>query len=170
MRVIGLDLGTRCGYAWTDRGQVIGSQSGTWDLHNHKVDGAGMRFLRFESRLRDLIADIDIGERVAVFFEIAPPMAPSRKNTGNSSRELYGGFSATLQRLCEELAVPYAGVRAAVVKKTATGKGNANKLDMVRAANLTFGTHIEEAENDQADALWVLQTGLDDLKPEGWAP
>lgn len=168
MRVIGLDFGTTCGFAFTDSGQVEVEQSGEWKLENKGLDGAGMRFLRFDARLRDLIEETRVFP-VAIFFESAPPRRPGQA-TGTAATRLFGGFLAVTQRLCEDLGIPYAGVTVSAVKRTATGKGNAAKELLAIAALERWKVRIPAEENNRVDALWILQTGLDDLKPEGWAP
>lgn len=188
MRVIGLDFGTTTGWAYTDTGQVDPLLSGEWKLENKGFDGAGMRFLRFEARLRDLIkkapgygelAPIVVDQddpliwlgsaEVAIIYESAPPRRPAQA-TGTAATRLFGGFMAVTQRLGEDLGIPYAGVTVSQVKRTATGKGNAAKELLAIAALERWKVPIPSEEHNRVDALWILQTGLDDLKPEGWAP
>jgi hypothetical protein len=177
VRVIGLDFGTTTGFAWTDTGQADPHNSGEWKLENRGFDGAGMRFLRFEARVKDLILApggpdfMDCAEPppIAIFYESAPPRRPGQA-TGTAATRLFGGFMAVTMRLCEERGIPYAGVTVSAVKKTATGKGNAAKELLAIAALERWKVRIPAEENNRVDALWILQTGLDDLHPEGWAP
>ena len=176
MRVIGIDFGTTSGYAWTDTGKVDAILSGEWKLGGNKHEGGGMRYARFEALLRELIEKSpgfdSNSPSVAVFYEIAPPMVsdPSRGRATSSSRETYGAFLGVTQALCEKLQVPYLGVKVSDVKRKATGKGNASKELVIQAARIKFGALITDDEHNRSDALWILQVGLDDLKPEGWAP
>ncbi len=65
MRVIGLDLGTKTGYAYTNDSKVRASHSGVADFSPRRHEGGGMRFLRFRRFLCDLI---DEPEDVVIFF------------------------------------------------------------------------------------------------------
>lgn len=124
-----------------------------------------MRFVRFGRFLTELAPQ-------AVFFEEVQghPLGHSRGNRGNAGLvkrpvatlaiQLYGGFVATVMAWCERRGVPYAGVPVATVKKRATGRGNAKKVEVVAAAMAAYGLPAT-APDDQADALWVLQVGLD---------
>lgn len=166
MRVIGIDFGLTCGYAWTDSDQVAGELSGEWKLGGHKHEGGGMRFVRFEALLRDLLAPRGEPVPAAVFYEIAPPSSGARKRGqlgAMSARESYGGFLAVTTQLCERLEVPYAGVTVGELKRRATGKGNSPKPAVVAAARLVFGANLVDEEDNRADALWILQLGLDQL-------
>jgi hypothetical protein len=57
--------------------------------------------------------------------------------------------------------VPYAVVPPSVLKKYATGRGNADKPDM-RVA-LLQRTGIDERDNNKVDAAWLRMAGLDHL-------
>lgn len=175
MRVIGIDFGTTSGYAWTDTGKVDAILSGEWKLGGNKHEGGGMRYARFEALLRELIEKSpgfdSNSPSVAVFYEIAPPMRsdPSKGRATSSSREVWGAFLGVTQSLCERLGVPYLGITVSDVKRRATGKGNSGKDLLVEASRKTFGAVIGDDEHNRSDALWILQVGLDDLRPEGWA-
>lgn len=56
-----------------------------------------------------------------------------------------------------EAGIPYAEVPPAVLKKAATGRGNAPKEDVLAAAirRLGYGGH----DHNEADALWLLMLG-----------
>ena len=60
-----------------------------------------------------------------------------------------------------ELAVPYALVPPATLKKYATGKGNADKTAMALA--LYKRTGLELADDNQVDAWWLRAAGLHHL-------
>jgi len=62
---------------------------------------------------------------------------------------------------CAKAGVSYAGIPAAKVKQRATGKGNAGKPAMIAAAEETWLVEVED--DNHADALWVLQVGLEEL-------
>mgnify|MGYP001613368944 CR=1 FL=1 len=150
---IGIDPGTHCGWAVLDpAGSVRGA--GTWHLDNRAGDGAGMRYLRFERLLRELLATFPHGP---VAYELVSA------HKGADAAHVYGGLVAIVTRLCEELARPYTGAAVGTVKKYATGKGNSNKVAMMDAAAERWAPNGHERDDNEADALWiaeVLRLGL----------
>ncbi len=158
MRVIGLDLGTQCGYAFTETNKVVGAQTGAWDLRPKRFEGGGFRYLRFGENLYELIGR-NVGKSgsrkaddVAVFFEEVG------YHRGADAAHVYGAFYGKLQEICDKLGVPYRGIPIATIKKRATNSGRANKTDMINAAQREWDVAMTD---DQADAAWVLQCGLD---------
>ncbi len=112
---------------------------------NARVEGAGMRYLRF-SHWMDEMSRIYAIKRLA--FEEVKQRAASV-----AAGHMYGGFMATLTSWCEANAVPYEGIPVQTIKKHATGKGNASKEDVIKAMR-TKG-HVVEDDNE-ADALALL--------------
>jgi len=145
---IGIDPGTRCGWAVLDEGgQRVAS--GTWDCSVRRGEGAGFRFVRFERVLRELL-DAYPGSTLG-YEEV-------RRHAGVDAAHVYGGIRAHLQRLCEERGVPYCPIPVGTVKKLATGKGNADKDAMVAAAASQWGVQVED--DNEADALWIAAAML----------
>jgi len=153
MRVIGLDLGTKTGYAYTNDSKVRASHSGVADFSPRRHEGGGMRFLRFRRFLCDLI---DEPEDVVIFFE---EVAAQAHRSGNAAH-IYGGFLGVLSEFCEGRSIPFRGLPIGTIKKHATGKGNAGKSAMLARACTAFGHTDSE---DAADALWTLSLGLREL-------
>lgn len=65
--------------------------------------------------------------------------------------------------VCAEQAVPVLMAKPTELKKFATGKGNAKKEDMVRAAKMAGERIIDD---NIADAYWVMQWAKNKLKIE----
>ena len=154
MIVIGLDLGSVTGWAVGDASRLIGS--GTWDLKGGRFEGGGMRYLRFRKLLGETIDVAAQDGPVAVFFEEV------RRHIGTDAAQTYGGFMAALTSLCEERGIPYAGIPIGTIKKRATKKGNASKEDMISAANLQWRIYTQD--DNRADALWVMQCGIEQME------
>lgn len=140
MRTLALDLGTHTGWA------VSPVESGTWDFTPRRFDGGGMRFLRFRMRIQEMFKS-DI-RRVA-FEEV-------RRHLGVDAAHVYGGFMAVLTEVCENHKIPYEGVPVGTIKRHATGKGNADKEAMVKAAIDKWGDRTKIVDDNHADALWLL--------------
>ena len=104
-----------------------------------------MRWLRFRKWL-DGMAD-NHGALEAVYFEEV------RRHVGTDAAHLYGGFLAELTAWCEKRGIPYQGIPVGTIKKAATGKGNANKDQMIAA--MQAKGFSPETDND-ADALALL--------------
>ena len=79
-----------------------------------------------------------------------------RAHKGVDAAHVYGGLMATLQAWSEDKGVPCAGVPVGVIKKFATGKGNANKEAMM-AAMRELGFDVVDDNHADAIALWLCQ-------------
>jgi len=147
---IGLDIGTSFGWAVLDNdGERV--SYGTWDLSGTRHEGGGMRELRLRRLLRDLIAETQgIGEIVAVGYELVRRRA---RVSGIETGHVYGELRGVVKAMCAELSVPFGSTEVGTMKKLATGKGNADKAAMMKAAKTRWS--LAEAGEDEADALWA---------------
>ena len=175
---LGLDLGTRCGYACTvftpgkpfdlDRSGCL--YIGQWDLSAGDYDSGAIRFVRLRQMLAALNPDI-------VFYEeprFSPPAGLSARGVAAvlgramTSAEFLGGLKTTLCTWCEEARVPCLAYPIGSIKKFATGKGNAGKPEMIAAANahvrpqppLEAEGYEQTGADNMADATWALLLGL----------
>ena len=173
---LGIDLGTCCGYAYS----IIrpdGSWEfnpwfmGLWDLSSGRYDTGNIGFLRLRYFLAKMRPHI-------VFYEDVkntPSEAVTRYNASRllaraaTSSELLGAFKQTLVLWCEDHGAHCTGIPIGTIKRCATGKGNANKEQMIQACNREFNTNFEHdtyamtGADNVADAAWVLRTGLIEL-------
>lgn len=142
MNILALDLGTKTGWALLSDMQIT---SGTIDFKPRRFEGGGMRFLRFKqwlTELKNATGDID-----AVYFEEV------RRHLGVDAAHIYGGLMATLTAWCEHHGIAYQGVPVGTIKKSATGKGNAGKDEMIAA--MKKAGH-NPGDDNEADALALL--------------
>lgn len=143
---IGIDPATHCGWAvLTSAGERV--SSGTWDLSAKRHEGGGMRYVRVSRYLRELLNAYP-GAHLA-YEEVG-------RHRGVDAAHVYGGIVAMLAGVCEELATPYMGILVGTVKKTATGKGNADKDAMIAAARERW--KYEPVDDNDADALWIAES------------
>lgn len=140
MIVLGLDLGTRMGWAVLDGERRI--DSGTSDLSLSEWEGVGMRAFRARRRMLWLLGTFH-PEMVAI--------ERVRRHKGTEAGHVYGGLRDVVTECCEGAGVPYTFVEVAAVKQAATGKGNAGKPAMLAAARERWG---EVGDDNEADALW----------------
>jgi len=151
--VLALDLGTTTG--WAVRSPDGAIVSGAQSFRPQRFEGGGMRYLRFKRWLTELKATTDgLG---AVYFEEV------RRHAGVDAAHAYGGFLATLTAWCEHHQIPYRGVPVATIKRHATGKGNADKAQVLAA--MRARGHAPSDDNE-ADALalldWAVATDFEE--------
>lgn len=148
---VGIDPGTSCGWALLDEGGHR-IASGTWDLKARRHEGGGMRYLRARRMLMALLDGVT-DDVVLAYEEV-------RRHRGVDAAHVYGGIVAHLAAVCEERGVPFRGMPVGTVKKAATGKGNADKDAMMRAAGSEWAAAgwLAPETDDEADALWVAET------------
>ena len=145
--IIAIDPGTHC--RWTIELTSGCVHSGTWMLMDKRLTSPGMRFLALKKELETLATVEPI---TMLFFEEV------RRHVGTHAAHVYGGLIATLMLWCEERSIPYMSIPVATIKKHATGKGNADKEKMVAAAKKKWA-NIKIKDDNQADALWILDCG-----------
>ena len=142
-KILTLDLGTKTGWALKDQNNQI--SSGTQIFAPQRFEGGGMRYLRFKFWL-DEMNKLSDGINQIYFEEV-------RRHVGVDAAHAYGGFLAHLSAWCEDKQIPYLGIPVGTIKKHITGKGNANKQEIINAVKeLGFNP----ADDNEADALALL--------------
>lgn len=134
--ILFLDIGTQLGWALLAEGKVV---SGTFDMRPHAGEKIGIRFLKFRSEFLRNFRSV----REVYYEEV-------RRHEGTHAAHVYGGLWAILCAWCEENCIPYKGVEVSVIKKHATGKGNAKK-QQVMAAMRQRG--YDPQDDNEGDAL-----------------
>lgn len=142
--ILAIDIGTTTGWALGLRDGKL--RSGSESFAPRRNDGPGQRWLKFQAWLgqRAQIA----GEIQAIYYERV------LRHTAVQAAHVYGGFEAHLQAWADRNRVRLVGVPVPVIKKSATGKGNANKDAMV-AAMRERGHRV--VDDNHADALALLE-------------
>lgn len=141
MSILALDLGTRTGWAMRSSGQIF---SGYVDFKGGRHEGGGMRFLRF----RRWLDEQWMMKPTAVYYEEV------RQHLGTDAAHIYGGLLATLTAWCEEHHIPYCGVGVGTIKRFISGKGNANKEEVLAAVHAKGFEDV--IDDNQGDALALL--------------
>lgn len=143
-QVLALDVATNTGFATT-------TASGVWKLTPKKDESKGMRLIRFRSKVVEMV---DFHDIKLVVFEA---------NVGYGKHPNFVGAEmiGVLKLILEERGIDYMAYQPTSIKKWATGKGNAGKPEMIRAAQ--FRWNMEGNDDNQADALAILHFTLDDL-------
>jgi len=174
-RVAGVDLGTNCGIAWCDydKNTPVAEaliMAGQWDLSVAGYETNPLRHIRLKQFLSVLQPDL-------VGFEDVK-YTPDKESFGGkpigmivarvaSAAELLGGFKITLTTWAEERGIPAQGFAIGSIKKFATGKGNAGKEAMIKAANDRYGCDLDHLNykttgaDNIADAMHVCAMVLE---------
>lgn len=146
--ILALDPATKFGWAYgsTDCPRPL---SGTWDLSVRRDESGGMRIVRLQTKLREvLVLQPDL-----VVFEGARHAGPGMQGALVVQSELQGVIKLVLELGRHT----YRAYSPSEIKKHATGKGNSAKAAMLEAARRAF-PDIAIADDNQADALllWRL--------------
>lgn len=148
MRVLGLDIATTTGWAVLDASGRVAS--GAWDCSVRRHEGSGMRLVRFRAFLREAIEHY---QPDVIAYELV------ERHEGTGAAHVYGALQGALLEEGEVRGgLAIATVPVGHIKQYATGRGNARKAAMVKAAKERWG--IDPTE-DEADALWVAATWKD---------
>lgn len=152
---LALDLGTHMGWALLRQDGQLESGHETFALPKAPV-GEGTRFVEFRRWLVDVKASNEQLGRIV--YERVHHVGDGQAYAA----QLYGGFLAVLMMFGEHHRIPYDGFQIAHIKKTWTGKGNADKNAMIaRCRELGF----KPETSDEADAIAVLHVALDRAPP-----
>lgn len=143
MKILSLDIATNTGWKTS-------TSSGVWNLKPNRGESEGMRVVRFKSKVRELI---DLEKITLVSYERP---AGVHKSSIMVASEMIG----VLKDLCIELGVDLACYSATEIKKHATGKGNANKEAMIKAA-IELG--FNPKDDNEADAIHLYNLTLKDI-------
>lgn len=168
--LLGLDLATSTGYCFTfglaNRFlRPLPSWMGQLDLSLGSFDSGISRPVK-------LMAFLDKMKPAAVGFEGRDfSMASMSKfdRTGMKASEVSASLRTAVGIWCSEHDVPCYGIPIGTIKKRATGKGNASKVDMIEACNREFGTSFDTSDYNStgvdniADAAFVTALVASDL-------
>lgn len=145
MKVLSLDIASVTGWA------IDKNTYGTWDFKTRKDESMGMKLIRFRAKLREVHEleklNIIIYERPA--GKHAHPMIHQSKLIG------------VVEQFCEENEINYRSYSATEIKKFATGKGNANKAAMIKAAQTKY--QYTGNDDNEADAIHMRELFREEL-------
>ncbi len=116
-----------------------------------KNDHRGIRWHKMKAHYRDILDSVH-GDR-QVYYESV------NRHLGTKAAHVYGGCLALLEYECCVRNIECVGVPVTVIKKFATGKGNADKQAMIAAAQSRW-PGIPIIDDNHADALWIALYGL----------
>jgi Holliday junction resolvasome RuvABC endonuclease subunit len=141
MKILALDPATKTGWAHTC------GKSGVWDFSLKKDETVGVKFLK----LRKQLTEIFLAEGIDLVVMEVP-----RGFGHHNALVSHSKFCGAIEDFCAENGIQHKGYSATKIKKSATGKGNANKKKMVSLAHKEF-PNITIEDDNHADALWLLE-------------
>lgn len=158
MRILTLDLAKQLGWATfsNETGHHV-VRSGSLDLapdNLRQYESYNMRYVRFRRFLTTRKRPNLIG-----YEAVRAHRRKGQRGHNLKAAHAFGGYRAVLGSWADEFEIPYTGYEVGDIKKRATGKGNASKEQMVKAAAKLF--HREVEDDNEADALWILALVLD---------
>lgn len=145
IKILAIDPSTHCGWA------VSRSLYGVWDLTHKRDESVGMRLIRFRSKMTEILNLENIN---LVVFE-----RPGGIHKG--AMIVQSEIQGQIKTICEDFKIEYRAYSSGEIKKYATGKGNAGKPMMIKAAQEKLG--YEGNDDNEADALWLLELAKRDL-------
>lgn len=138
-QVLSLDIATHTGYFCLN-------ERGTWDFTESMRRNNNKQHLAFFETLVDFIKRNNIRQIVAEDVSVNNHFTDTRK---------LSEFRGILFLVCDMLDLPEPHfINPKVVKKFATGNGNATKADMVRFCKLRW--QIEPGDDNEADAIHIF--------------
>jgi hypothetical protein len=123
-----------------------------------------MKLIRLRSKLNEIARMQDGqsgGNLDLVVFEAARNAAPKMQGALVHQARLQG----VIEVWCHDNNIQYRGYSPSEIKKFATGKGNAGKADVIRAAREKLG--YAGNDDNEADALWLLRLAQDEYDHGG---
>lgn len=153
---LGLDLGTKCGFAWGCAGDK--PITGTWKLAGKTGEPDGARYGRLWRHLDMVKAGVPhllaLGYETVQFAGEYTRADGSRATMVNST-QMWGCYKGVVLAWCEINGVPYHPVATGTLKNFATGSGRAKKEAMIRMFQMQMGR--APGDDNEADAYHVWQ-------------
>jgi Holliday junction resolvasome RuvABC endonuclease subunit len=146
LKILALDPATHCGWA------ISNLLYGVWDLSTKRDESVGMRLIRFRAKLKEII---ELEKVNLVVFE-----RPGGRHV--ASIIVQSEIQGQIKTICEDYGVTYRAYSSQEIKKFATGKGNANKTLVIKAAKERIG--YTGNNDNEADALMLLELAKKDYK------
>ena len=146
IKILALDMATKLGWA-TNVALPVASGVEVFDVGRGASPGS--RYFKFVKWVQDRIKEI---QPDLVVYEQA-------SQRGGSATEILIGFTTHLQSVCFIKKIEHVAIRADHIKIHATGKGKAEKEDMIKACVSKLG--IVPIDDNHCDALWILNYGLE---------
>ena len=145
MKILSLDIASTTGWC------LDKYLYGTWDFKTRKDESMGMKLIRFLAKLKE-VYELEK-------FDIVVYQRPAGRHAHAIIHQ--AKLIGVLEQFCEENNVEYKSYSASEIKKFATGKGNANKQQMIDAAKHKY--HYLGNDDNEADAMHMRYLAKEEL-------
>lgn len=148
MNILALDFGgSKTGFAHSN------GISGIWDMSIRKDESSGLRLIRFEGKLREIVRSVPTD--VIIFEAVTAGVGP-KANLGTI--KLHSKLQAIVEKFVEETeGLECGSYNLKTIKAFALpGGGKKNKEAMVTAAKKRW-PEVDIIDDNMADALWLLE-------------
>ena len=156
IKTLALDLGMVYGYTYIKENKLVW---GYRDVRPTRFASQQASAVMFRKHLHDI--NKDIGGIEAIFFEEV------HGSKGQYAIQINGMFVGVMLSVADEIGCEVIqGFQVSEVKIAATGRGNADKSDMIRAANKKWGLELDpkkEVNGNIADSLFIMLLGMKKL-------
>jgi len=142
MVIIAIDAATKTGFAIYDTETQKILESGVQDFSKRRGDSNGVMFIQFRQWFTTLLDMFPTSE--LVLYEQA-------HHRGGAATEICVGLTTRIQEICAQRKKEYQAVKTSVIKRAATGIGNAGKDLMIKAAEKALGR--PPVDDNEADAV-----------------
>ena len=146
MKILSLDIASTTGWCLDKH------LYGTWNFKTRKDESMGMKLIRFLAKLKE-VYELEK-------FDIVVYERPAGRHAHAIIHQ--AKLIAILEQFCEENNVEYKSYSASEIKKFATGKGNANKQQMINAAKEKYD-YLGDDDNE-ADAIHMRYLAKEELE------
>lgn len=140
MNILALDPAAKCGFAHSN------GQRGVWQLTGTADEHAGKRLVRLAEHIEWVRRNWGLDK---LAFEDASFGSPNP-----AVQAMHNELRGVIKRAAAEYGIAFVAYKPTSIKAFATGKGNAKKDQMVRAAATMLGVKTED--DNVADASFVL--------------
>lgn len=146
MKILALDPAEICGWA------IDKNLYGIWNLKIKRDESSGMKLVKFKAKINEICNLMNIE---LIVFE---------RPGGRFKNDIisHAKFQAIIEDYCLSNNIQYKGYSSKEIKKFASGKGNANKNEMVEAAKKKF--NYEGEDHNEADAICLLNLAISEFK------
>lgn len=147
IKILALDMATKLGWATNVQLTDVPVTSGVEIFDVCRGASPGARYFKFVKWLEDQIKTF---QPDLIVYEQA-------SQRGGAATEILIGFTTHLQSVCHVRNIEHVAIRADHIKIHATGKGKAEKEEMIKAC--VSKLNIIPIDDNHADALWILNYG-----------
>ncbi|KKK46918.1 hypothetical protein LCGC14_3160460 [marine sediment metagenome] len=146
MKILALDPATVTGFAYSN------GASGTWDLSVRKDESSGMRLIRFEAKVREIIDTVGVD---VIAFET--PTVGKGKKANFDALKLQTKMQAVVELVAEQTeGVEYIGYHLSTIKKFALPNAKTRDKAAMLAAAKKKWPDVDIIDDNQADAMFLL--------------